>query len=281
MGVLCDSSIPSQCNVYHDSFCIIDDRSCASFSTRRRSAYFSGHVHHTSHQWSPQENGEKSKILERSKKAELKSDGTLSLSDETTIRRWPASCGARNRKSENPTLIHQPRHGARKQPLDELAPEDACDTDGKPVSKLASLGDDHPATQANPGEEPIKDQGIAKSHQEEQKLSFYALEDNTNAADVPLPPSPPPLPLKDHHKRREQILASVAGRLVKRPRDDNHEDVPQISVHFKRVMRYSQKVTVHVQQPDAKTTLCAVSAEPRDSLPRFEVSRKDGDMDLD
>ena len=292
MGVLYNSSTPSQCNCYHDSFCINDDRSCASFSTRRRSAYFSGtaprlyhsfllvlcrvgHVHHSSHQWSLQENGDKFKILERSKKGELKSDGTLALSGKTTIRKWPASCEARIWKSENPTLIHQPRHE------DELAPEDACDADEKSVSKLASLGDDHPATQANPGEEPIKDQGFAESRQEELKLSICALEDTINAADVPLPPSPTLPPLNDRHRRKEQILASVAGRLEKRPRDDNDEDGTHMPVLFKRLMRYSQKATVYVQQPDAKTILCALPAELRDSLPRFEVSRKDRAMNLD
>ena len=298
MGVLYNSSIPSQCNVYHDSFSINDDRSCASFSTRHRSAYYSGtasrlyhsfllvichvgHVRGTSHQWSLQGNGDKVKTLERIENAEDKSDGTLALSGKMTIRRGPASCGAATRKSENLTPIHQSRHAARKQPPDELAPGDAGDTDSRPISKPASLGNNHPATQANPGAESIKDRAIAESRQEKQKFSVCALEDNIDAADVPLPPSPPPLPLNDHNKGREHVLASVVSRLQKRAREDNYEDVTQIPVHFKKVMRRSQKVTVYEQQPDAKSILSAILAEPKDSLPTFEVSRKYRAMDLD
>ena len=298
MGVLYNPSIPSQCNVYHDSFCIKDDRSCASFPTRHRNACYSGtasrlyhsfllvichvgHVRVTSHEWSLQGNGGIVKILERTQNAEHKSDGTLALSGKITIRRPPASCGAAPRKSEILTPILQSRHAARKQPPDELASGDAGDTDGKPIAKPACVGDNHPAIQANPGAESIKDRGIAESRQEEQTLSVCALEDNINAADVPLPPSPPPLPLNDHPEGREYVLASVAGRLEKRPREDNHEDVTQNPVHFKKVMRRSQNVTVYEQQPDAKTILFAVLAEPKDSQPTFEISRKDRAIDLD
>ena len=298
MGVLYNPSIHSQCNVYHDSFCIKDDRSCASLSMRHRSAYYSGtaskfyhsfllvvchvgHVRGTSHQWSLQGDGDKVKTLGRIQNAEHKSDGTLVLSGKMTIRRRPASCGAAPRKSENLTPILQSRHAARKLPPDELAPGDAGGTDGNPISKPASLRDNHPATQANPGIESIKDRGSAESRQEEQKFSVCALEDNINAADVSLPPSPPPLPLNDYPEGRKYVLASVAGRLEKRPREDNHEELTQNPVHFKKVMRRSQNVTVYEQQPDAKTILSAVIAEPKDSLPTFEISRKDRAIDLD
>ena len=292
MGVLYNSSIPSQCKVYHDSFCIVDDRSCASFSTRHRSAYYSGtaprlynsfllvicrvgHVHNTSQHWLLQGNGDEVKTLERSKKAEHKSDGTLALSGKMTTRRWPASCGSGTRKSEDLTPIHHSRDGAREQPLDELAPGDAGHTGGKPVPKPASLADDHPATHAYPWVDSIKTRGIAESRQEEQKFSVCALEDYINAADVPLPPSPPPLPLNDEPKGKEHVLASVAGRLEKRPRDDNQEDVTQIPVYFKKVMRASRNVTEYEQQSNTKAILSAIFAEPKDSLPKFEVTRKD------
>ena len=298
MGVLYNSSIPSQCNVYYDSFSINDDRSCASFSTRHRSACYSGtasrlyhsfllvichvgHVRGISYQWSLQGNGDKVKTLEGIENAENKSDGTLALSGKMTIRRRPVSCGAATRKSENLTPIHQSRHAARKEPPDELAPGDAGDTDGKPISKPASLENNHPATQANPGAESIRGRAVAESRQEKQKFSVYALEDEINAANVPLPPSPPPLPLNDHHKGREHVLASVVGRLQKRAREDNYGDVTQTPVHFKKVMRRSQNVMVYEQQLDAKTIFSAVLAEPIGSLPTFEVSRKDKAMDLD
>ena len=298
MGVLYNSSIPSQCNVYHDSFCIVDDRSCASFSTRHRSAYYSGtalrlyhsfllvicrvgHVHNTSRHWLLQGNGDEVKTLERSKKAEHKSDGTLALSGKMTTRRWPASCGAGTRKSEDLTPIHHSRDGAREQPLDELAPGDAGHTGGKPVPKPASLADDRSATHANPWVDSIKTRGIAESRQEEQKFSVCALEDCINAADVPLPPSPPPLTLNDDSNRGEHVLDSVAGRCENRPRDDSHEDVTEIPVCSKKVKRRLQNVIVNERQPDAKTMLSAVLAEPKYSLPKFEVPRKNRAIEFD
>ena len=299
MGVLYSLSIPSQCNVYHDSFSIIDDRSCVSSCKNRHSTYFSGtvselyhsflfvicrvgHVDSTSHQWPLQGIKDPVKTLGQSKKTEEKNNGLLEGPGQSILRRRFVSCGAETRKPDFPTTIHRSRHGSENQ-LDELAPGDAGAVDGKPLPKLASLGDHHPAIQANPGEESINNESFAESRQEERKLSAGVLEDNINAADVPLPLSPPLLPLNDHPKGRKQVLPCVAGRLEKRQRDDNHEDVTQFPVRFKKVMSRSQKVlapSVYVQQPDAITLLSAVPVKPRDSLPRFEVARKDRAMDV-
>ena len=298
MGVLYTSSIPSQRNVYHDSFSIIDDRSCASFCANRRSTYFSDtvsgichsfllviccndYVDSPSHQWQLQRTGDQVKNLGQRRKIEGKKNGLLTPSGKSTIQRRVVNCGAETRKSELSPTIYGSLHSAEVQLLDELAPGDAGAADGKPLPKLTILGDDHPEIQASPGKESINDQGLAENRQKEQKLSAGALEDNIKAAEVPLPPSPPLLPLNDYPKEGKQISPSVAGRLEKRQRDDNHEDGTQNTVCFKRVMSRSQNVTVYVQQPNATTILSAVAAEPRASLSRFEVSRKDRAMDLD
>ena len=294
MVVLFNSSRPSQCHMSDDGFCIVDDRSCTSFATKYRSACYPrtasslyhsgllvicrlGHVRNANHQWSLPTTGNKVKANEGSGKAKHKSDGLSALSATASVPGRSICCSSGTQKSDNvlTSPIHESQLGARAQPLGSLTPGDAANVDSKPRMKSASLGDKQKGAQKKPLEESVQDRHMAESRREELKLSFSSFEDNINAADVPLPPSPSPMLLVDRSKGRNHGPAATAGRFEKRQRDDSDDEIKPNPVHFKKVMRRTLKITVSTQQHDARVLLLEILAKPCNRLSTFEVARED------
>lgn len=292
MGVLFNSPRTSQCHMSDDGFCIVDDRSCTSFGTKHRSTRYSrtasslyhsflvvicrvGHVHNANHHRSLPTTGDNKKTDEGSGKAEHTTDGPLALSTTAAVPGQSICCSAGTQESDNvlTSLIHKSRSDAKIQPLGSLIAGDSANADSKPRIKSASLGDKQNGAQEEPPEESISH--VAESRREELTLSFSSFDDEFNAADVPLPPSPAPMLLVDRSKGGNYGQAPTAGRFEKRRRDDSDDEITPNPVCFKRVMRRTLEITVSMRQDDAKVMLLEVVAKASNRPSTFEVARED------
>ena len=288
MGVLYDSSRPSKGHLNYESFSVVDDSSCVSFSSKYRSACYPrtassiyhglllvicrvGSVRNAKHQHSPPVVGDQVKPLERSKKAKHKSDEHSASSPITNQRSRSASCDAGTRVLD-PALkgpINQSRLGARKLSLDSLLVKASTDIASKPQAVF----------QAKPSVEFVKDRQIAESRREGQNILIIQSEDNVNPAEVPLPPSPCLLPVVERLEGRKQATASIAGIVVKRQREESNDDTTESPFQFKKAMRWTKRVTVSVQLHDTNGTVLALLAEPRAEPSTFDVAGGDYAVD--
>ena len=292
MGVLYDSSRPPQCHMKHESFCIVDDRSSVLFSTKYRNACYSktasslyhsfllvicrvGHVRDASYPRSLPEFGDHVNTNETNENAKSESNRPLAPLTTSTIRGESISCDAGNQKSVNALTgpIHQSRLGTAIE-SGSLGLGHRVDVDSRPRLQPAGLGDAQLSSLAQPVDESIKDRRNAESRQEKQKTFFCILDNNFNAADVPLPPSPLLMPSGDRPSDREDSLASITSGIRKRLRDESDDDIIQISVSFKKAMTCTRMIAVSVQEPDHRVIISALTAQASDRPSIFDVSRE-------
>ena len=291
MGVLYNSLMPPQCHMKHESFCIVDDRSSILFSTRYLNACYSktassfyhsfllvicrvGHVHDASYPRSLPEFGDHINTNETNENTKSESNRPLAPLTTSTIRGESISCDARNRKSINALTgpIHQSRLGTAIESV-SLGLESSVDVDSRPLLQPAALGDAQLSSLAQPVDGSIKDRRNAESRQEKHKTLFSLLDNNFNAADVPLPPSPLLMPSDDSPRDREDSLASITSGIRKRLRDESDDDIIQISVSFKKAMTRTRMIAVSVQKPDHRVIISSLIAQASDRPSIFNVSR--------
>lgn len=295
MGVLCYSSRPLQHQLTHDSFDIVDDRSCVSFPSESRSAYHSraaSSLYHSfllvichvriirnasQHQGSLPVVEDQVKPFQEGETSKTNSNyhSVLSVGTNTSRRSLSCDVGTRAFDDINVGTIHHSRVRARKLSLESLSAGATADIDTKSLINPPSRGEDRTQFQRNPLGEYVKDREIAKSRRDEQKPSICSSEDNVDAADVPLPPSPTFMRRVDRTKGRQISITSFAASVVKRQRDGSDDDTTQVSVQFKRAMTCTQKLRISVHLHDPSGNFPALLAKPNDRTSTFDISRED------
>lgn len=295
MGVLYYSSRPSQLQLTHDSFDIVNDRSSVSFSFDSRSACQSraasslchsfllvicniGQIRKASHhQRSLPVVEDRLKPFEEGKTSKTNSNNNLVLPVGANASRRSLSCdvGTRAFDDINVGTIHHSRLRARNLSLGSLSAGATADIDTESLTKSPFRVENQTRFQRVPLREYVKDRQIAESRRDKQKSLICSFEDNLNAADVPLPPSPTIVPLVDRPKGRQQSVTSIAGSVIKRQRDDSDDDTKQGSVQFKRAMTCTQNVRISMQLHDAYGKVPGSLAELNDRTSAFDTSRED------
>ena len=293
MGFLYSSLLPAKSYISHDAFCIVDDRSCVSLADACRSSFCSrmvnstchsflplichvGHFLAANHQRSWPETENQVTIARRWKAKDKERNRFLVLSAPILVSERLAGCDAAIQKpiGVDTEPIHQSRSGPRRQPLASPVPESAAGIDHKPRLKPANVRGSESTPQEGPHEEPARNRHISASYQEEQKPSLCLLEDNDDAANVPLPPSPSPILLVDRSKGQENGPASIAASFKKRqPEADDDEDT-KISVCLKKLRNHKQLVTICVKRYDGNVAFPAVLAKTSDQPSKFDASRE-------
>ena len=202
----------------------------------------------------------------------------LVLSAPIIVSKRLAGCDAANQKpiGVDTEPIHQSRSGPRRQPSASPVPESAAGIDHKPRLKLENVRGSESTPQEGPHKEPARNRHISASYEEEQKPSLCSLEDNDDAANVPLPPSPSPNLLVDRSKGQENGAASIAASFKQRQRDADEDEDTTISVHLKKLRNHKQLVTIWGERDDAKVAFSAVLAETSDRPSKFDAS---GELD--
>ena len=286
MGVVYNLSKPCRCHMNNDGFCIVDDRSRISFSTRYRSASYSetasslyhtcllticrvGHIHDATSQGSLPGTRDQLKTIQTIEKARDTSKDLLALSANRIVRARSVSYDDRFRDSAK--ALEGPIHQSR---FDLVPSVESASIDSKPQLRRKSLGDSPTAVPRKLLIDTVKERQAAGIPQEQQVISSFS-KSNDYAADVPLPSSRFSMRLVDRTKRRQHGTTAIAGKSEKREREDSDDDITQIPVERKKAKRRTLKVTVSVKAHEAKGEFSASPVKPGDQPSLFDVARRD------
>lgn len=277
-----------------DSFDIVDDRSRVSLRSASRSAYHSrtassqyhsflviicrvGPIGKASYfQWPVPKVEDQVEPLEENETTKINSNDQSILSVRRNALRRSLSCGYGTQAFDdiNVGTIHRSRLRVRTLSLGSFTVGDTAETNTEPLKQPSLWREDRTKSQEKPLGEYIEGQEIAESRPDEQNASIFSNEDDLNAADVPLPPSPTTMPLVHRPKSGQQSIKSLAGSAIKRRREDGDDDTAQVSVQLKKVLTCTQKVTVSMQLVDTYSKAPTLLVEPNDLTSTFDISRK-------